>query len=348
MTSKKVFFIIIILISCKSVLKKNASAVSSVKIDTLLLDKINIRAISVSENNVFYAADKNRIGSINTSTGKKIALNIKKDSIKIEFRSCAKTADSFFALSIANPALLYKFSNDLLIKKLVYTEQHENIFYDSMQFYDNLHGIAVGDPIDGRMSIIVTKDGGETWKKNSPENSPNLVDGEAFFAASNTTINLKNGKTWVVSGGKKSRVFYSEDQGITWKIIETPIVQGETMTGIFTADFYNDKIGIVAGGNYEKPTQNFKNKAITINGGTTWKLIGEHEAFGYSSCVQFFPKSEGKRMVSIGLTGLYVSNNFGLNWIKLSDDKTLFTIRFINKNTAIAAGKDKIIRISFQ
>ena len=31
----------------------------------------------------------------------------------------------------------------------------------------------------------------------------------------------------MVSGGKKSRVFVSKDFGATWKVYETPIVQGE-------------------------------------------------------------------------------------------------------------------------
>ena len=333
--------------SCKSVLNNNDRTISQIKIDTLLTDKINIRAISVNENSIFYAADKNRVGLINLLTGTKKEFIVKKDSLTLEFRSCAKTANSFFALSISNPALLYQFSNDLTSPKLVYSEENKNVFYDSMHFYDNLNGIAIGDPINGYMSIITTNDGGKTWRKNSTENSPKLDDGEAFFAASNTNINLKNGKTWVVSGGKKSRLLYSENKGTTWKTIETPIIQGEAMTGIFTSDFYNEKIGIIAGGNYEKPLQNYQNKAITFNGGTTWNLIGENTGAGYTSCIQFFPKSYGKRIVSVGLTGLFISNDFGLKWTKLSDDKSLNTIRFVNENTAIAAGKDKIIKIHF-
>jgi hypothetical protein len=41
--------------------------------------------------------------------------------------------------------------------------------------------------------------------------------------------------------GIKSRVFYSGDKGKTWKVYETPIIQGDVMTGIFTVDFYNKK-----------------------------------------------------------------------------------------------------------
>ena len=348
MISKKALLIVMLSISCTSVLKNSNKVISKVTIDTLLLEKINIRAISISGNKVFYAADKNRVGFINVLSNKKTVCAIRQDSLVIEFRSCAAIKDAFFSLSISNPALLYKLSTDLNSKKLVYTEHNANVFYDSMQFYDNWNGIAVGDPINGQMSIITTRDSGETWQKNSHLNSPNLADGEAFFAASNTTISIKNGKTWLVSGGEKSRVFYSEDKGMTWKIFESPIVHGEKMTGTFTSDFYNDKIGIIAGGNYEKPEQNYQNKALTVDGGRTWKLVGENQGFGYASCIQFFPKSAGKKIVSVGLTGMYISEDFGLNWTKLSDDKSLFTLRFLNKNTAIAGGKNKIIKINFQ
>ncbi|WP_428225193.1 hypothetical protein [Flavobacterium sp.] len=47
-------------------------------------------------------------------------------------------------------------------------------------------------------------------------------------------------------------------------------MQGQTMTGIFTSDFYNGKIGILAGRNYEQLTDNKQNKAIPHDGGITW------------------------------------------------------------------------------
>ena len=347
MIPKKIIFLALVIASCKSIKQVPEPTISILKIDTLLIDKISIRAIEVTSDKVYYAANENRVGIINLKTRSKNEIKVQADSLKIEFRSCAKTASSFFALSISNPALLYQFSDDLSEKKLVYKEVHENVFYDSMKFYDDKNGIAIGDPIDGHISIITTKDGGQTWIKNVLENSPKLVDGEAFFAASNTNIVLKNNSTFLFSGGKKAQMFISFEKGKTWATKNCPIIQGEAMTGVFTADFYNDKIGIIAGGNYDKPLQNSSNKAITIDSGNTWTLVANNQGFGYSSCVQFFPKSKNN-IISVGLTGIHISSDFGTTWTKVSTDETLYTVRFIDKNRAIAAGKNKIIQITFQ
>ncbi|MBC7524117.1 MAG: oxidoreductase [Flavobacterium sp.] len=319
----------------------------SVHVDTLLKDKISIRAILISDGKVYYAGDQNRIGYIDLINKDKFERKINKDSIKMEFRSIANNTTSIFVATIGNPAFIYQFSKDLNLKKLVYEEHNDKVFYDCLQFWNDQEGIAIGDPISDCFSILITRNSGSTWTKVDCKNLPKMEDGEVAFSASNTNIIIKGSKTWIVSGGKKARVFYSPDKGISWQVFNTPIIQGETMTGIFTADFYNDKIGIIAGGNYEKPNQNFKNKALTVDGGKTWKLIADNAEFGYASCIQFVPNSNEKQLVCVGANGLYYSKNRGKTWQQLLTDSTLYTIRFINSTTAIAAGKNKIIKISF-
>jgi len=338
----------ILFISCKSTINTNQISFSSIIIDTLLKDKISIRAIAIANDKVYYAANKSRVGYIHLKDHSKFERKINKDSLDLEFRSIAVINDAVCIVNVANPAFIFRFSKDLIQKKLVYEERHEKVFYDSMQFWNDTDGIALSDPTDGCLSFVTTNDGGKTWRKPSCNELPKMNEGEAAFAASNTNIIIKENKTWIVSGGKKSRIFYSSDKGISWRVFETPIVQGETMTGIFTADFYNDKIGCIAGGNYEKPNQNFQNKAITTDGGKTWKLVGENIGFGYASCIQFIPNSNGKGLVCVGSTGLFYSNDMGTSWTQLSQDSSLYTLRFIDETTAISAGKDKIIKLTFK
>jgi photosystem II stability/assembly factor-like uncharacterized protein len=346
MKNHRFLFIVFFLITSSNAKAQNFQ---SVTIDTLLMDKISIRAIVVKEGSVYFAADKSRVGYvIFPREESSINAEIVTDTLVYEYRSLASNGKDFFALSIGNPARLYKISKDLAHKTLVYQENHEKVFYDSMQFWNEKEGIAIGDPTTDCLSIIITRDSGNTWQKLPCESLPKIIDGEAAFAASNTNIVLKGHHAWVVSGGKKARVFHSPDKGKTWEVFESPIVQGAAMTGIFTADFYNEQIGFIAGGNYEKPLQNFENKAITLDGGKTWTLVAENKGFGYASCVQFVPNSGGNGLVSVGAQGLFYSADAGQTWQQFSSDPTLYTIRFLDSDTAVAAGKNKIVKIEFK
>jgi len=346
---KNRFIIIALFTICNSyILVSQINIFQSIDIDTVLNDKISIRAILIDKDKLWYAGNNSLFGNYNFTTGEKFQNQIQSDSLKLEFRSIAQNSKSIFIVNIGNPATIIQINKADLSFKKVYSETNAKVFYDSMNFWNDKEGIAIGDPIEDCLCILITRDGGTTWNKISCDLLPKVDDGEAAFAASNTNIVIKKRKTWVVSGGKKSRVFYSQNRGKTWEVFETPIVQGKAMTGIFTSDFYDDRIGVIAGGNYEVQEQNFQNKAITSNGGKTWNLIAENSAFGYASCIQFVPNSDGKQLVSVGTSGIYYSSDFGKSWKQFSKDKTLYTIRFLDENTAFAAGKDKIIKIEFK
>ena len=316
--------------------------------EILFESKLSCRAILIDEDKVWMGMDKGRYGFYDKKNDTTIIKEIQSVARNTEFRSIAATNESIFILSVGNPAMLIRINKKTLEETLVYKEDHEKVFYDSMQFVDDLNGFAMGDPIENCLAFIKTTDGGKTWQKVSCDILPSISEGEAAFATSNTNLIVKGKSIFMVSGGKKSRVFVSKDFGSTWNVYDTPIVQGATMTGIFTADFYNEKIGIIAGGNYEKQDQNWANKAITKNGGKTWKLIAEKEAFGYASCVQFVPNSNGQQLISVGGTGMYYSDNFGKSWTKFSDDKDFYTFRFESEKVFYATGRNKLVRFEIQ
>ncbi|MEQ3662837.1 MAG: oxidoreductase [Flavobacterium sp.] len=340
-------FCLISLLSCS---KKNdfQSYFQKINIKVLHEESLSSRAILIDNNNLWYSGNNGKYGAINLSDGTKVNGFVLKDSIKPEFRSIAHTKDDVFILSVANPALMFKINKKNKDVKLVYEEIHEKVFYDSMQFLDDKFGIAMGDPIENCFNIIITNDGGENWNKIPCEKLPILAEGEAAFAASNTNLILRENSIFIVSGGVKSRVFVSKDKGNSWNVYNTPIIQGGAMTGVFTADFYNDKIGVIAGGDYKNQNDNSVNKAITLDGGKTWKLIAKNEGFGYASCIQFVPGKKGNEMVCVGGTGLHYSYDRGKTWTKLLDDIDLLTIRFVNQKSAIATGKNRIIRLDFE
>jgi len=338
-------FLCVLCISCKKNIPK--LDYKKVFLENIYEDSISIRAILLEDNCLWFSGNNGKYGKIDLS--KKLTLNKKivKDTLQLEFRSIAQTNDAIFILSVGNPALLYKITKDKMVAKLVYTETNEKVFYDSMQFLDDDFGVAMGDPIANCLNVIITKDGGNTWQKVDCSKLPKVEEGEAAFAASNSNLIMKGNKIFMVSGGKKARCFVSEDKGNSWKVYATPIVQGETMTGIFTADFYDENIGFIAGGNYEKQKDNSNNKALTLDGGKTWQLKAKNKAFGYASCVQFIPNSNGNGLVCVGGTGLFYSNDKGTNWKKMLEDKDLLTLRFKNDSTAYATGKNRIVKLLF-
>jgi photosystem II stability/assembly factor-like uncharacterized protein len=316
-------------------------------IDTILKAKISIRAILLDGKKLWYAGDQNQLGFYNLKTKQCKEIQIQSDTLKLQFRSIAQNKSSIFVANIGNPAFIFKIDKTTLQVDKVYDEYHEKVFYDSLNFWNEQEGIALGDPITDCLSILITRDGGNTWIKMNCTNLPSVAQGEAAFAASNTNICVYKDKTWIVTGGTKSRVYHSDNKGTSWKVTETPVIQGQSMTGIYTADFFNDQIGFIAGGNYDAPLSNSQNKALTLDGGKSWNLIADKKGFGYSSCLQFVPSTHGNNLVSVGATGIYYSSDQGRSWNQICTDPTLYTIRFLNKNIAFAAGKNKIVQINF-
>jgi photosystem II stability/assembly factor-like uncharacterized protein len=339
-------FLMFFMISCSSSKKiVNSFNYSKIEIDTLLNQKISCRALLVDGNKVWFGATGNKFGFINLSTKENKTIEVGNIDLKIDFRSIAQTSSAVFVASVANPGLVYKIDKDLTKIELVYEEKHEKVFYDSMLFMNDKEGIVIGDPTEICPSTIITNNGGATWKKIPCSNLPKFEDGEAFFAASNTNIMYRNNTLIMVSGGKKSRVYISKNKGQSWQSFETPIVQGSAMTGAFTADFYDKNIGIIAGGDYEKPNQKSQNKAITNDGGKTWQLVAENQGFGYASCVQYVPKSKGKCLLEMGANGIFYSNDGAKNWTQLAPDTDFIAFRFIDEKTVVASGKNRIVRI---
>lgn len=320
----------------------------TVTADTLLQDMISIRALTIDGDKAWYAGSNGKFGWVSLSGGKNFSGVIAKDTLLPEFRAIAQTKDAVFILNAGSPAMLYRISKDGRITREVYAESGEKVFYDSMKFSNDKDGMAMGDPTDGCLSVLVTHNGGDTWTKLPCDNLPETAEDEAAFAASNTNLVLRGDKAWMVSGGKTSRVFRSDDKGKAWKAHKTPIVQGSEMTGIFSVDFYDDEIGFAVGGDYEKQELNTGNKILTTNGGKKWKPVGEGAGFGYASCVQFVPNSDGNGLVTAGPSGIWYSYDRGATWKQVYNDTSLHTLRFADEKTIIAAGQNKIIRLRLE
>lgn len=335
------------------------SNVTKVIVEPILVDSTaSIRALDFNESYIFYGSSnhigkqwQNEENKFDTNTLKWISeKNLTKHILTyknepLAFRAIKEVNENLFAISIGNPARLYKLSRKSETPKLIYEEQHEKVFYDAMEFWNDQEGIAIGDAIDSCLSIITTRDGGQTWEKLSCADLPPATENEGAFAASDTNIAIVGDKTWVATTA--GRIYYSEDKGYTWSVGDTPIVKSKDTEGIYSIDFYDENNGFGIGGDYLKPEGNTANKMRTQDGGKTWQIVGADQEPGYRSCVQYVPNREGKELVALGFNGIDFSNDSGLTWTHLSDEG-FYTLRFENDSIAYAAGKGRIAKLTFR
>ena len=325
---------------CKHSKKTLSTPFSKVIIESVIEDSLlNIRALEINKQTLKAVSS---IGDVYTYDMKIAQIVIDRVSIdSLNFRASAIVEDSYFTLSIGSPAYLFK------DQELVYKDTHPAAFYDALHFWNSKEGIAIGDPIDGCMSMVITRDGGQTWQKTPCDLLPPSMEGEAAFAASDTNIAIVGDQTWVATGGRSSRVLYSSDKGMTWDVFETPIIQGLETTGMYSIAFYDSLNGFAIGGDYTKPKSQQSNKIRTKDGGKTWKVVAQNQNPGYRSCVQYVPNSNAMGLVAVGFEGIDYSQDGGATWKHLSDEG-FYSLRFLNDSVAFAAGKGKTSKLTFR
>jgi photosystem II stability/assembly factor-like uncharacterized protein len=267
-------------------------------------NKIQIRALEVVNDSVVWFGANRGIFGYTLNGGKSWKLDsIKADNLDPQFRSISVLNDSTaLLLSIDSPAYLMKTANRGRSWKMVHKDIRKGVFFDCMVFTDKKNGYALGDPIDNCFQLISTNDGGETWKQFPCSSFPKAEEGEACFAASNSNLIVRGRNIWFVTGGKQSRIFYSSDHGKHFRSSSSPLPQGETMTGIFAFDFFDEKKGVIAGGHYEKTDSSIVALAITNDAGDTWTALRTSRLF-FGSCVRFLSK---EKVIVTGHNGTFV------------------------------------------
>ncbi|WP_225312543.1 WD40/YVTN/BNR-like repeat-containing protein [Pseudotamlana haliotis] len=305
----------------------------------------SIRTIEIlKDKSLAFAANNGVFGMNSLKTGMWQTSTMTRENTTLNFRATAHTAHDFFMLTTESPALLYK-TGDNGSMVLVYQEAGEGVFYDAMTFWDDQEGIAIGDSVDGCMSVIITRDGGSTWKKLDCSQLPEAEIGEGAFAASNTNIKTLGDKAWF--GTTHGNIYYTADRGKTWSVTKTDIASAEETEGIYSIDFYDELNGFAIGGDYTKPEGNAANKIRTTDGGKTWTLVAQHQNPGYSSCVRYVPRAGGKALVASSAKGIYYSTNSGSTWKEVTE-AGFYSLRFLNDSVAYGTGAGKISKLTFK
>lgn len=276
-----------------------------------------LRGVSAVTDRVAWASGSNGTFLRTKDAGRTWTAAIVPGAASLDFRD-VEAVNANTAYLLATAGKIYKTTDAGGHWALQYDNTAPGVFLDAFAFWDAQHGIALGDPIDGRFLLLTTSDGGTTWNQVPAANIPPSIEGEAAFAASGTCLAVSGKQNaWFGTGGRAARVFRSTDQGKTWKVSSTPITNGLDSTGVFSIAFKDAKHGIVVGGDYKKPDESNVNAALTADGGVTWNLIASRPG-GFRSCVAFVPGAT--RLIAVGQTGSDYSRDSGTSWTPLSKE----------------------------
>lgn len=300
------------------------------------------RGMSVVDNAVAWVSGSKGVVGRSIDGGKSWRFLQVRGHEKLEFRSLY-AFDSLNAV-IANagtPAMILRTSDGGRNWNSVFQNSHPDAFIDGVDFWNPNEGIFYGDAIEGSMLIIRTKDGGKTWEEIPSDLRPKLMAGEGSFAASGTNIRcIGKDNVVIATGGKHSRLFVSSDKANTWKIRQVPIIQGETMTGIFSTAFLDANRGIIVGGNYEIDSLAKDHIFLTEDGGKSWTppatpTRGIREGCEYLS---------NNTLIATGYPGIDISFDGGRNWQPFSDEKQFAVVRKARRGSlvVIAGGSGKL------
>ena len=306
----------------------------------------SLRGLHVVSEKVIWASGSEGTVLLSVDGGKTWEVNKIDGSVKNDFRSIHAWDDkSALVFGVSGPDFGYKTNNGEKSWNVVFRDTTSGLFFNSLKFSDSKNGLAVSDPVNQKFYVIKTTNGGETWSRVT--NLPNIREGEANFAASNTCIEfLPSGKAWIVSGGSAARVFYADDFGNSWKVTQSPLVAGNPSSGIFSVSFSDNKHGVIVGGTYDNPTWNKNIAAYTTDGGKTW-LLPDTMPKEYRSCVQYVP-GKNDFFFAVGKTGCDFSLN-GITW-NFADSTGFYTFRPVQgKREGFVAGADgKIAQVKFK
>ncbi|MEJ7692528.1 YCF48-related protein [Daejeonella sp.] len=280
--------------------------------------KTSLRGLSVVDNSVAWVSGSYGWISHTTNGGSTWKWMQIPGYEKFDFRDIeAFSKSDAVIVSAGSPAVILITRDGAATWKEVYKNEFPDIFLDGMDFRDARNGIIYGDPIQGKMQLLRTSDGGNSWENISGNLTVRLIEGEASFAASGTGIRtLKSGKTFIATGGTQSRVFVSDNFGNSWTSYPCPIIQGKSSAGPFSIAFINSKKGLAVGGDYLSDTSSIDNMLLTKNGGRTWQKPNT-SPFGYKSAVEYI--SSGV-VIATGTSGTDISRNGGRDWEKLTKE----------------------------
>jgi len=243
----------------------------------------------------------------------------------------------------ATAGRIYRTTDGGATWSLRYQASDTTVFLDAIDFWDDQHGMALGDPMDGRFFLLVTRDGGDTWHEPPIDERPAATPGEAAFAASGSSLLLHGGAeardAWIGSGGAVARVHRSMNRGRSWVATSTPMRQGGSSEGIFSIAEVPGEGWLLVGGHYAQDDSTRGNAAASTDG-REWRAITSNGPRGYRSGVAF-ARLTGVAPIglAVGPGGSDISRDGGRRWTRF-DAAGYHAVRASRDGIFYASGSD--------
>lgn len=233
----------------------------------------------------------------------------------VDFRSIhAFDAMTAIVVSAGHPAVIYKTENGGQSWELKHQE-NEFAFLDGISFSSPTRGFVIGDPFEGKWTILQTANQGDTWYPI--DSLPGAAEGEAAFAASATSLLADGNQLWLGTGGTESNLHFSKDMGTSWEKYNAPFVQGESSQGIFSIASMGGGEIVGVGGDYLNENMQEGTAGVFISSKEEW-IKPQQGPGGYRSGVVYFPRQ--KWLIAVGPAGSDYSTDGGITWQPISDD----------------------------
>ncbi len=273
---------------------------------------------------------------------------------ELDFRDVQAFDDKrAIVMSAGSPGLILETGDGGTSWQVRFEDRRPEIFLNALGFWSEREGMAFGDPIEGRLVMIRTADGGQTWRAAQDQKTVTSLTGEAGFAASGTCLaTLPSGLTCVGLGGAtsqgKARILRSTDRGQTWSAMESPL-PCTASRGIFSLLLLDDRDGMAVGGDYRTPEDSADLVALTADGGQSWRIPAGNGPRGFRSCAAACRKLRPPIVIAVGPNGSDMSRDLGHHW-EAAGDEGYHTVAFApDSGMGWAVGADgRIARISVE
>ncbi|MGA3264891.1 MAG: hypothetical protein ABSC47_12715 [Terracidiphilus sp.] len=125
-----------------------------------------------------------------------------RDGAMLDFRG-VQAWDANTAIVMASgpgeKSRLYKTTDGCKTWKLTFKNPDKDGFWDAVRFFDQNAGVILGDPVNGKIFVRITSDGGKNWQPLDDDDVLRVVTMRAgIYAASNSSLMLRPRKNRII------------------------------------------------------------------------------------------------------------------------------------------------------